>query len=449
MTNIVLGNIASFVNDSTAATQYNANNALITTAFSDALSKSGEQPNTMSAVLDMNNYNIINLPSPATINSPARLVDVVSNPTISVPTVGTSGSTVPLLNGINTWSGTQTFSTGTVFTSTITSSGTNSWNGNNCFGNTTSTWPVTYNIASPQGNYPLAVIDPKGITSLYIAARSSDWVSNIYNGNSFAMSLLSVHDRTVTSPQPSGVWGAYWQINKTGTASNTIGQFGMEFSFQNLGSSFTIDPYTYNTPGQTHHLRMDSGIGTAVGNPVTSAIEFIYNGNTYNAGIMFGNGSMTTGTLAIQMPTGYGITWYTAASTPGVSLAGGTTVAVTGGAITNQLSGSSYGTNFEFINGSGSVQGFLGTAAGFVQLGSLTNQPVQIMVNNSTSFSVGSNYIEVPTTTYGSLPGSPVAGMITYISNGNSNTWGGAITGTGSDPVLIWYNGSAWTVIGK
>jgi hypothetical protein len=110
MTNIVLGNISSFVNDSTAVTQYNANNALITTAFSDALSKSGESPNTMSAVLDMNNYNIINLPSPATINSPVRLVDVI-NPSVAltVPPVGTSGSTVPLLNGNNTWSGTNTF----------------------------------------------------------------------------------------------------------------------------------------------------------------------------------------------------------------------------------------------------------------------------------------------------------------------------------------------------
>lgn len=109
MTNIILGNISSFVNDSTAVTQYNSNNALITTAFSDALSKSGETPNTMSAVLDMNNFNIVNLPSPATINSPVRLVDVI-NPSVAltVPPVGTSGSTVPLLNGVNTWSAPQT-----------------------------------------------------------------------------------------------------------------------------------------------------------------------------------------------------------------------------------------------------------------------------------------------------------------------------------------------------
>lgn len=147
MTNIVLGNISSFVNDSTAVTQYNANNALITTAFSDALSKTGEAPNTMSAVLDMNNYNIVNLPSPATINSPVRLVDVI-NPSVAltVPPVGTSGSTVPLLNGVNTWSGTQNFSTTANFQVPITVNNTST---------TFGTGAITSNLTTPgaQGFY--------------------------------------------------------------------------------------------------------------------------------------------------------------------------------------------------------------------------------------------------------------------------------------------------------
>ena len=66
--------------------------------------------------LDMNSNQILNLPSPATTHSPARLIDVVSNPTISVPPVGTSGATVPLMNGNNTWSGINTFTANTVFT---------------------------------------------------------------------------------------------------------------------------------------------------------------------------------------------------------------------------------------------------------------------------------------------------------------------------------------------
>lgn len=55
----------------------------------------------------------------------------------------------------------------------------------------------------------------------------------------------------------------------------------------------------------------------------------------------------------------------------------------------------------------------------------------------------------VASVVYASLPASPSAGMILRVSNANTNTWGTSITGTGADNVLAWYNGSAWTVIGK
>jgi hypothetical protein len=112
--NITLGTVSTFTNDSSAVSTVNNNSALITAAFQNVVDRNGTLPNAMNAVLDMNSFNIINLPSPATVNSPARLVDVVSNPTITVPPTGTSGSTVPLLNGNNTWSGSQNFSGATV-----------------------------------------------------------------------------------------------------------------------------------------------------------------------------------------------------------------------------------------------------------------------------------------------------------------------------------------------
>jgi hypothetical protein len=102
-------NVTTFTNDTTAVNTVNNNFAAISTAFSDCLSLSGSAPNQMKSNLDMNSNSILNLPPPATINSPARLIDVASNPTISVPPVGTSGATVPLLNAANTWSNTQTF----------------------------------------------------------------------------------------------------------------------------------------------------------------------------------------------------------------------------------------------------------------------------------------------------------------------------------------------------
>ncbi len=96
MTKITLTDLVNLQNETTAVNAVNTNNNIIELAFDNTLSRDGTSPNTMGANLDMNSKQIINLPSPATVNSPARLVDVVTNPTITVPPVGTSGGTVPL-----------------------------------------------------------------------------------------------------------------------------------------------------------------------------------------------------------------------------------------------------------------------------------------------------------------------------------------------------------------
>jgi hypothetical protein len=106
--NVTLAPVTSFTNDSSAVATVNANFQLIESAFEDCLSLQGLSPNQMQAVLDMNSFNIINIPPPATVNSPVRLSDVISTSVaLTVPPVGTSGSTVPLLNGLNTWSAAQ------------------------------------------------------------------------------------------------------------------------------------------------------------------------------------------------------------------------------------------------------------------------------------------------------------------------------------------------------
>jgi len=83
----VLGSFATLQNSSIVAT-LNANNKLVETAFEDCLSRSGTSPNQMQANLDMNGSQIINLPPPATLNSPVRLVDINSTVTVLVPSYG-------------------------------------------------------------------------------------------------------------------------------------------------------------------------------------------------------------------------------------------------------------------------------------------------------------------------------------------------------------------------
>lgn len=106
---VTLNTISNLQDTTTAQTNINANSAAISGAFSTALDVTGDQ---MRGNLDMNSNQILNLPSPATAQSPVRLMDVTSSSSIaSVPPVGTSGAVVPLLNANNTWSGTNTFGT--------------------------------------------------------------------------------------------------------------------------------------------------------------------------------------------------------------------------------------------------------------------------------------------------------------------------------------------------
>ena len=94
---ITLANFTSFQNDTSAVATINNNNALVTTAFDNTLSRDGTSPNQMGSDLDMNNFQIINLPAPGSVYSPARLIDVTSNPTITVPPVFV-GTGVPTLS---------------------------------------------------------------------------------------------------------------------------------------------------------------------------------------------------------------------------------------------------------------------------------------------------------------------------------------------------------------
>lgn len=73
MSKVTLNNISSFQNDSSAVATYAANNATLTTAFDNTLSRDGTSPNQMSASLDMNSNRILNLPNPIQNTEPITL----------------------------------------------------------------------------------------------------------------------------------------------------------------------------------------------------------------------------------------------------------------------------------------------------------------------------------------------------------------------------------------
>src|SRR6266550_228840 len=92
---VTLGTFNTLQNSSIIST-LNANNTLIENSFSDCLSLVGTSPNAMQSNLDMNSNQIINLPAPATINSPVRVSDLASSSSINIVQ---SGQVTPQMFG--------------------------------------------------------------------------------------------------------------------------------------------------------------------------------------------------------------------------------------------------------------------------------------------------------------------------------------------------------------
>lgn len=109
MAKITLNNIGTGTSFQTAIAPINANNDAIEVAFENTLSRDGTIPNTMSANLDMNSNRILNLPSPTDASQPMRLGDASLLLPNTLGATGTSGHTIPFLDGNNTWSGTNAF----------------------------------------------------------------------------------------------------------------------------------------------------------------------------------------------------------------------------------------------------------------------------------------------------------------------------------------------------
>lgn len=95
--NVTLSTVGDLTQTTTAANTINSNFAVIETAFSDVLSRSGVPSNQMSANLDMNSNRILNLLAPSSADEPVRLTDLATYATggtvtfNAVPVGGTTG----------------------------------------------------------------------------------------------------------------------------------------------------------------------------------------------------------------------------------------------------------------------------------------------------------------------------------------------------------------------
>lgn len=104
MSKLTLTSIGAGTAFQTAIAPINDNNNSIVVAIENTLSRDGTSPNQMAASLDMNSNQILNLPQPATANSPLRLQDLndfVGGGTVTnIPAGGAAGA--PLIKSSGT-----------------------------------------------------------------------------------------------------------------------------------------------------------------------------------------------------------------------------------------------------------------------------------------------------------------------------------------------------------
>src|SRR5262249_6436948 len=164
------------------------------------------------------------------------------------------------------------------------------------------------------GAVSLYSISPNGNYATVSATRSSD--NQLGTSQSIiADACIAANDNTTVNHK---VWCRYNHGVIT-APSVTRQHINDENSILNLALSVPLDPYTPNPVGSSINLRLDSGIGTGVGNNVSAALQILSNSAKYNSGIVIGSTAIDTNE-AIALAVNHTINVYSGAGTVGASI---------------------------------------------------------------------------------------------------------------------------------
>ena len=398
MSKITLANVGSFSNDTPAVATVNANSATIQSAFDNTLSRNGASPNQMNTSLDMNNNQILNLPSPGSIYSPARLIDVTTNVNLMIPPVGTSGSVVGLLNGNNTYSGNDTFT------------GTNTFSGSNTFSGTVTLPAGTAppvgtsgavvgllngnNTYSGTSTFTGPVILPNGtITNAYRANMPAHTVSANPTNSAGVPQDVQLFPANVVwfGADPTGAADSAAAINAALTASN--------FIFFPPGTYKVLSRISYTINSASSVTISGSGQDVTVINWPSAAGGFLFNFTSATSGAHLRDFTLTTGvpgggsaislsqTLSVGNP---GIPATTDISR--ITLRGSDGYGVTNYWTTGILISNVSGIQMDNITIAGS-SAQVGTGISFTGLPSSSTYAVVLDISKSSFFNLGTGFI--------------------------------------------------------
>jgi hypothetical protein len=380
---VTLGSVGNI--DNSLLSTINNNNALTTTAINNTLSRDGTIPNQMFANLDMNSFQILNLPAPGSINSPLRLADVAvfSQPVnIITALTGTSGHTVPFLDGVNTWSAPQTLAlpslgTGTGLTITETVSGTNT-SGVNI--NNISI--IDSLAAGPQFSIGLQVTQGFGTSSATGGRSAIDGQTNLLSPTSASNSnrnyvgvagtVTAVTADNGTSPTSSGTSAGAFQ------AGSFLAAMGSSAT-----SLFTVCGGTFNTQMAAGSSTWSKALAQFSSNPSDAV-----NGSGVNTMLWLFNqaGAVAKWTNAILIDNSGGIGSFPLSTSATIFKVGAGTVATGIDLSGVTFSSAAYLSPGFIVNQNGAIgTGGVGIANGLLQFTGTTSGSLQLSVDSTVS----------------------------------------------------------------
>lgn len=236
MSKLILTDLVNLQNETTAVTQINSNNAATVAAFDNTLSRDGTTPNTMMSNLDMNSYQVLNLPPPTNGASPVRLEDVatLSGGTFTVNTLPVGGSTNAILkknSGTNYDAGWSLTPTG------LTSIGVDTVNATTVNASNVVTTDINTNLTLPTG--PDALIGAASTNTLTNKTYDTAGTGNVFKINGTGISAISGTGSAVLATSPILTTPAI--IGNVAGTSPSVGNVGEHISsFITPGSAVTV-----------------------------------------------------------------------------------------------------------------------------------------------------------------------------------------------------------------
>jgi hypothetical protein len=246
---------------------------------------------------------------------------------------------------------------------------------------------------------------------------------------------------TTTKPQvliePTGATSTAWSTSGTGLGVNAASGFaGNLLDLQVNGTS------------RARLLNTGALIFTPPDNNPTQGVEFLTTAGAANGSI---RNVPNTGVLSLGSTTSVDITvgsiWL--ASDTRLFRDAANTLAQRNAA--NAQTSRVYGT---YTDASNYVRAALSSSSTAVTLAAETagtgadNIPLNLTAAGTGTVKVNSVAEVVVSSTVAGLPAAPAVGMITRVTDATAPAVGVTVTGGGAAAALVWYNGTAWSVIG-